>query len=197
MNATKPPRRGLFGHGSLLDNIRAAQQSGAPETPPLDAPAQGRVDSVAGPGGQPPAAGDRKLEHPLLTGLFVLLTIGGLILLSQRAIDRVQGVVQEYVSALREGDAAAAYDMVSPEQRTGSSLEQWQRSMYTDLLARSTGLDIGRSQAASAGKGCVVLSVEHDGKRVALTFFVAEEKYIHAVYANQDFNGSPGPWNCD
>lgn len=197
MNATKPPRRGLFGHGSLLDNIRAAQQSAAAETPPLDAAAERRVNSVAGPGGQPPSASDRKLKHPVLTGLFVLLTIGGVILLSRRAIDRVQAVVQTYVAAIRQGDTTAAYGMVSPQQRAGTSFEQWQRSMHTDLLARSTGLDIGRTHAASAGKGCVVSSVEDGGKRVALTFFVAEEKYIRAVYANQDFNGSPGPWNCD
>lgn len=200
MSETKPRKRGLFGNGSLLDNIRAAQRAADPSqaaSSPNQPEAEQPGAAPPGPSAEGRPADDRRFKHPWLTGLLVALVIGALWFVSSRAVTRVQTVVQDYVSALRAGDMSTAYGMVAAQRRAGLSLEQWQSAMYTELLAHSTGLDIARTEAGSAGKGCVVLAVEDHGQRVALTFFVADDKYVHSIYANEDFNGSPGPWNCD
>jgi len=116
---------------------------------------------------------------------------------SQRA------AVEKYVGLVRDKKTSEAYSMLASARREEIGPDDYPERLNTRLLAGSTALRIVQSSSTSAGRGCVITSVEDARGARTVYFYVLEEeggKTIHSVLTGEELTGdaaSPEPWHCD
>ncbi len=127
----------------------------------------------------------------------MVMGLGAAIYFGVTATSDLEDAGDAYVAALQRQDYVAAYEMLAPETKAKVSMDAFQSSMYTPLIAKSTSHAWNRSSAGTTNEGCLLGAMVADGKPESLWLYMwrnGDTWTVHTV-ASENLT-MKRPWQC-